>query len=79
MTSTAGFTLRSASRYPGPGQLSHAPIPDELILPLRQHLGVPAKPVVNVGDSVNGGQVLAEAQGVMSVPVHAPTSGVDRH
>ena len=59
-----------------PGQLSDAPIPDELILPLRQHLGVPAKPIVNVGDSVKGGQVLAEAQGVMSVPVHAPTSGV---
>ena len=59
-----------------PGQLSHAPIPDELILPLRQHLGVPAKPIVNVGDSVKGGQVLAAAQGVMSVPVHAPTSGV---
>ena len=59
-----------------PGQLSHAPIPDELILPLRQHLGVPAKPIVNVGDSVKRGQVLAAAQGVMSVPVHAPTSGV---
>ncbi|GIR91642.1 MAG: hypothetical protein CM15mP92_1060 [Halieaceae bacterium] len=36
---------------------------------------VPALPIVNVGDRVLGGQTIAEAQGVMSVPVHAPTSG----
>ena len=58
-----------------PGELSTAPIPAVLVLPLRQHLGVPALPVVNVGDHVLGGQTIAEAQGVMSVPVHAPTSG----
>ncbi|MGB1959346.1 MAG: electron transport complex subunit RsxC, partial [Luminiphilus sp.] len=58
-----------------PGELGTAPIPAVLVLPLRQHLGVPAQPVVNVGDRVLGGQTIAEAQGVMSVPVHAPTSG----
>ena len=58
-----------------PGDLQEAPIPPVLVLPVRQHLGVPALPVVAVGDTVLGGQVLAEAQGVMSVPVHAPTSG----
>ena len=59
-----------------PGELGTAPIPAVLVLPLRQHLGVPAQPVVNVGDRVLGGQTIAESQGVMSVPVHAPTSGV---
>ena len=58
-----------------PGELEPAPIPPVLVLPLRQHLGVPALPIVNVGDRVSGGQTIAEAQGVMSVPVHAPTSG----
>ena len=29
-----------------PGKLSDAPIPSQLILPLRQHLGVPAEPCV---------------------------------
>ena len=58
-----------------PGDLQRAPIPPVLVLPVRQHLGVPALPVVAVGDTVMGGQLLAEAQGVMSVPVHAPTSG----
>ena len=58
-----------------PGDLQNAPIPPVLVLPSRQHLGGPCPPVVAVGDTVLGGQVLAEAQGVMSVPVHAPTSG----
>ena len=58
-----------------PGKLSDAPIPSQLILPLRQHLGVPAEPCVSPGDTVLGGQQIAEAQGPMSVPVHAPTSG----
>jgi electron transport complex protein RnfC len=58
-----------------PGELEPAPLPPVLVLPLRQHLGVPALPIVNVGDRVLGGQTIAEAQGVMSVPVHAPTSG----
>ena len=58
-----------------PGDLQNAPIPPVLVLPVRQHLGVPALPIVAVGDTVLGGQVLAEAQGVMSVPVHAPSSG----
>ena len=58
-----------------PGELGPAPIPPVLVLPLRQHLGTPALPIVNVGDRILGGQTIAEAQGVMSVPVHAPTSG----
>ena len=58
-----------------PGKLRDAPIPSQLILPLRQHLGVPAYPSCQPGDTVLGGQQIAEAQGVMSVPVHAPTSG----
>ncbi|MCK5873530.1 MAG: electron transport complex subunit RsxC [Alcanivoracaceae bacterium] len=52
-----------------------APLPAQLILPLNMHLGAPAKPVVQVGDEVLKGQKIAEAQGAVSLPVHAPTSG----
>ena len=38
-----------------PGELRDAPLPTRLILPLRQHLGVPAKAIVEVGDTVLGG------------------------
>jgi Na+-translocating ferredoxin:NAD+ oxidoreductase subunit C len=54
------------------GQLS---LPAKLTLPLRQHVGNLPKMRVNVGDYVLKGQLLAEAEGVVSAAVHAPTSG----
>jgi len=53
-----------------------APLPAELILPLQQHIGAPAKPIVAVGDQVLKGQMIAAADGFVSAPIHAPTSGV---
>ncbi|MFT4529235.1 MAG: electron transport complex protein RnfC [Thalassolituus oleivorans] len=52
-----------------------APIPNELVLPLHQHIGAAAKPIVAVGEKVLKGQLIAEAAGFVSVPLHAPTSG----
>ena len=52
-----------------------AGIPPELVLPLSQHIGAPARPVVTVGERVLKGQMIAEPLGFVSVPVHAPTSG----
>ncbi|HLO79233.1 MAG TPA: RnfABCDGE type electron transport complex subunit C, partial [Magnetospirillum sp.] len=52
------------------------PLPTALYLPLQQHIGAPAEPVVSVGDRVLKGQVLAHAGGPVSAPTHAPTSGV---
>lgn len=53
-----------------------AGIPPRLILPLSQHIGAPAAPIVEVGDVVLKGQQVAEAKGLVSAPIHAPTSGV---
>lgn len=50
--------------------------PPRLIVPVSQHIGAPAKPVVNVGEEVIRGQVIAEASGFMSIPVHAPATGI---
>jgi Predicted NADH:ubiquinone oxidoreductase, subunit RnfC len=52
-----------------------APIPRQLVIPLRQHIGNPAKPVVSVGDTVRTGQLIAEADGTISAAVHASSSG----
>ena len=52
-----------------------APLPKRLTLPLNQHIGAPAEPVVAVGVRVLKGQLIAAANGFVSVPVHAPTSG----
>lgn len=51
------------------------PIPSVLYLPVQQHMGAAASTVVKVGDQVLKGQMLARGQGVVSAPVHAPTSG----
>ena len=52
------------------------PFPDELVLPLRQHAGNPAKLCVKVGDYVERGDTIAEADGFISVPIHASAAGV---
>jgi hypothetical protein len=43
-----------------------APIPAKLVLPLSQHIGAPAEPLVKVGDRVLKGQVIAEPIGRIS-------------
>src|SRR3990167_2983259 len=55
--------------------IQQAPLPERLTLPLNQHIGAPAEPVVAVGERVLKGQLIAAANGFVSVPVHAPTSG----
>jgi len=52
-----------------------APLPSFLTIPLQQHIGGPAKPLVRVGDWVLKGQRIAEPQGYVSAPVHASSSG----
>lgn len=52
-----------------------APLPARLILPLGQHIGTPAEPIVAVGQRVLKGQPIAAASGRVSAPLHAPTSG----
>lgn len=51
------------------------PFPDEVVLPLRQHAGKPAKLLVKRGDRVERGDKIAEADGYMSVPIHASATG----
>jgi H+/Na+-translocating ferredoxin:NAD+ oxidoreductase subunit C len=55
--------------------IADAGIPPELVIPLSQHIGTPAGVVVEIGQHVLKGQMIAEAQGFVSVPKHAPTSG----
>jgi electron transport complex protein RnfC len=47
-----------------------------LIVPLSQHIGKPAVCCVSVGQEVQRGQVIATADGFVSLPVHAPATGV---
>jgi len=52
-----------------------ATIPSELVVPLQQSMGAGAEPIVDVGQQVFKGQVIAKQSGKLSATVHAPTSG----
>ncbi len=47
----------------------------EHMFPLKQHIGAVLEPIVNVGDHVNVGQKIADADSFMCVPVHSSVSG----
>ncbi len=51
------------------------PPPREVLLPLSQHIGAPATPIVNIGDYVKIGQKIAESSGYVSSPIYATVSG----
>lgn len=50
-------------------------LPNELVLPLGQHIGQASRPVVSIGNTVRKGQVVAINNGFLSSCLHAPTSG----
>ena len=59
----------------GGNAIIDVPAPARVVIPLSQHIGAPAKAVVKKGDHVLVGQVIGEAGGFVSAPVHASVSG----
>ncbi len=51
------------------------PTPQTVYIPMQQHIGAPAKPIVKKGDNVFVGSVIGEAGGFVSVPMHSSVSG----
>jgi electron transport complex protein RnfC len=51
------------------------PLPKVVYLPVAQHIGAPAKVIVKRGEEVKTGQVIAEAGGYVSAPIHSTVSG----
>ena len=51
------------------------PVPEEVVIPMSMHIGAPAKPVVQPGDAVKVGQLIAEPGGFVSSPIYASVSG----
>ena len=51
------------------------PIPQTVYIPVSQHLGSPAKPLVEKGDFVKTGQLIAKGEGFISANVHSSVSG----
>ena len=52
------------------------PFPEQLVIPLNQHIGAPAEATVKKGQEVVRGEPIATADGFVSVPIHAPATGI---
>ena len=74
-------TFRIGGVHPPENKLSAGekiqvlPVPEQVIIPLSQHIGAPATPVVQKGDSVKAGQLIAQATGFVSANIHSSVSG----
>lgn len=73
--------LHGGLRLPGhksratSSQIRDVPLPSQLVLPISQHVGDAAQPLVGIGERVLKGQTLADPAGQLGAPVHASSSG----
>jgi len=78
--------LKSAAKVHGGVPVAHnkntaempverMPAPGKVVLPMQQHIGSPCVPVVQVGDTVAVGQLIADSEKYVSAPIHASVSG----
>ena len=56
--------------------IENLPSPKYVSIPMQQHIGAPATPLVSKGDRVKKGQLIAKAADGLSVNIHASISGV---
>ena len=74
-------TFRIGGVHPAENKLSAAEpirvaeLPKIAVFPMGQHIGAPAKPIVQKGDKVKVGQMIAEAGGFVSAPIFSSVSG----
>lgn len=55
--------------------ITDCPLPAKAVIPLVQHIGAPAQPIVEKGQKVKVGELIAKAGGFVSANIHAPFSG----
>ena len=57
------------------GEIITLPLPEQVSIPLSQHIGAPAVPTVKKGDQVKVGQIIGQAAGFISANIHSSVSG----
>ena len=70
-----GMRLRGYKSNSTAQPIQMVPIPTQLVLPITQHVGDPAQPIVEIGEHVLKGQLIAVSDGSLGAPVHASSSG----
>ena len=70
-----GVHPHDSKEYSKNAPIEPLPYPNKIVIPISQHIGAPAKPIVKVGEEVIRGQKIAESAGFVSIPMHASISG----
>jgi len=55
--------------------ISEIPLPEEVFIPLQQHIGAPCQALVEKGAEVKTGQVIGRSESYVSAPVHSSVTG----
>ncbi|MFA7016806.1 MAG: electron transport complex subunit RsxC [Candidatus Cloacimonadaceae bacterium] len=74
-TFPGGIHPHDQKHYSKSATIRKYPTPNRVIIHLSQHIGAPSSPIVEVGESVLKGQVIAEPSGFVSLMQHASISG----
>ncbi|MBT8092545.1 MAG: electron transport complex subunit RsxC [Gammaproteobacteria bacterium] len=70
-----GLRLPSHKSQATSSKIEDVPLPAQLVLPVSQHVGAAAQPLVGIGERVLKGQLLADPGAELGAPVHASSSG----
>lgn len=70
-----GVHPNDSKKYTAAKSIEAAPLPEKVIIPLRQHIGAPVSAIVKKGDVVKKGQLIARSDAFVSGNVHASISG----
>lgn len=71
-----GLHLHARKEHTSKLPIATVPLADEIILPIKQHVGQKSDICVKVGQHVLKGEALTQTSNIMALPVHASTSGV---
>ena len=74
-TFSRGVHPPDQKHYAADAGIEVLPVPEKIVLPLSQHIGAPCKAAVKAKDEVRVGDLVGEAGGFVSAPIHAPING----
>ncbi len=74
-TFKGGFHVPDGKSLTAEASVEYMPLVTDYFVSLSQHIGKPARPVVNAGDQVVEGQLIAEASSPVSANIHSPVCG----
>ena len=74
-TFKSGGIHPSENKITANGKIRQLPLPDQVSIPIQQHIGTPPKIVVERGELVKTGQLIAKGEGFISASIHASVSG----